>query len=95
MGYTVFCNVLHGISTFITIIQYVIMAYCVLSWIMRPDNRLYVALRNLAMPFIAPFRPLAAKLFMRGFRLDISPILAYFVLSIVNSLIWWLPSLFW
>ena len=69
------------------IYTYVILACAVLSWFVRPDNRLYLFLRSICEPVVAPFRKLAARLMPRGMMIDISSLLAYFALQIVIALL--------
>lgn len=66
---------------------YVILACAVLSWFVKPYNRLYVFLRSICEPVVAPFRALSAKLMPRGMMFDISSLLAYFALQIVISIL--------
>lgn len=87
--YSVLFQIFQGISIFLRIIRYVILGYCLLSWILPPTNRFYELLRNLAWPFIAPFRGIAQKLMMRSsFRIDLSPWFALLALELVGWLLW-------
>jgi uncharacterized protein YggT (Ycf19 family) len=90
MQYYILIKVYQGIEIFLRILQYVLVAYCVLSWIASPINRLYVLLSRIAQPLLAPFRRLSSLLFQRGLRIDTSAIFAILALSVVQQLITWL-----
>ena len=97
MTFQILYSVFRGIDIFLRLIDYVLLGYCILSWVARPTNSLYIFLSRLAQPFIAPFRPIARKLIERGVLIDISALLAIFSLDIVRRLIWnvfyWLVGL--
>ena len=86
MGMMVMSNIIRGIQFFFEAIQLIIVGYCLGSWFLSPNNRLYVLLQRFSDPFIAPFRPLAWKLMARtGLRIDLSAIISLFVLRMLNS----------
>lgn len=93
MAYQVLYNVFRGISIFLLMIRYIVLAYCVMSWFVRPTNQLYVTVRNIVWPFLAPFRPIASRLFNMGLRLDVTPLLAFLALDLAERLLWWLFAL--
>ena len=93
IGHIVY-SLFRGISGCIQIIQLVIAAYCIATWVMRPTSQFYVVLRNLSYPFIAPFRRVSDWLMDKiGLRIDLSALIALFVLNAVNGLIWRLYSI--
>ena len=69
------------------------MVYSLLSWIVSPFNRLYLLLSRMAQPLIAPFRGISGALIRRGFRIDISVLLALLALQILQAKL--LPWLFY
>lgn len=83
IGYQIYA----GISYFLNILEFLLAAWMVLSWVMRPDNQLYAFLSRIVAPVVAPFRGIAERLFMRGLRFDISGLLAIFALRILRQLI--------
>lgn len=94
MQYTVLYQVFRGISICLTILQYVLLAYCVMSWVVRPTNSFYQLCQRICEPLLAPFRPLSRKLIERGFMIDISALLAFFILSLIQRrVLWWIFSL--
>jgi len=75
-------------SIFLRVIEYAILAYCVLSWF-RPSFGFYYWLQGFIRPFIAPFRRLSVWLMRRTrMPLDFSCWFALIGLSIINRL-WW------
>jgi uncharacterized protein YggT (Ycf19 family) len=90
MHYYILMKVYQGCDIFLRILQYVLVAYCLLSWFASPINRLYVLLSRMAQPMVAPFRSLANRLIRHGLRIDLSAIFAFFALSIARQLLIWL-----
>ena len=90
MQYYVLLKVYQGFDIFLRILQYVLLAYCVLSWFASPINRLYMILSRVAQPLVAPFRSLSNRLIRRGLRFDISAIFAFLALSVARQLLIWL-----
>ncbi len=90
MHYYILVKVYQGFDIFLSILQYVLVAYCVLSWIASPINRLYVLLSRIAQPLVAPFRGLSSLLLRRGLRFDVSALFALLALSIARQLLAWL-----
>ncbi len=89
MQYQLIFNLFRGVSIFIQVIDYAILAYCLCSWIMSPTSPIYTFLRNLVWPFIAPFKGLATKLMYKiGLRIDLSAWMALIALQILDSLLW-------
>lgn len=89
MHFQIVYNIFSGISIFLRVINYAILAYCLCSWIVSPTSKVYVFLRNLVWPFIAPFRGLSMKLMVKlGLRIDLSAWFALIALSILDSLMW-------
>lgn len=87
MGSYVIYQIYRGVSVFISIISYALLAYCVMSWVASPQNRLYQFLARFAEPILYPFRLLMDRLLRRPLPFDISPILAMVALNILQSLL--------
>jgi len=66
---------------------YLIVASALLSWFVRPTNRLMMLLTSLTEPALAPFRSLTRKMIRTAIPFDLSPLLAYFVLQILISIL--------
>jgi uncharacterized protein YggT (Ycf19 family) len=92
MNYYILLKVYQGCDIFLRILQYVLVAYCVMSWFASPVNRVYVLLSRLSQPLVGPFRPLSSRLIRRGLRFDISAIFAFLALYVVRQLLIWLFS---
>ncbi len=90
MHYFILIKVYQGFDIFLRILQYVLLAYCVLSWFASPLNRVYVFLSRLSQPLVAPFRPISNRLIRSGLRFDTSVIFAFLALSISRRLLFWL-----
>ena len=93
MDYMILYKVKQGFDIFLTILQLILVAYSIMSWITSPFNRLYMLLSRMVQPLIAPFRGIASALIRRGLRIDISVLLALLALQILQSQIF--PRLFY
>ena len=93
MDYMILEKVKQGFDIFLTILQLILVAYSIMSWVSNPFNRLYVLLSRMVQPLVAPFRGIAGALIRRGFRIDISVLLALVALQILQSQIF--PRLFY
>ena len=82
--YTVF----RAVGMFLSIIEWAIVIYCVLSWF-RPRFRAFFILRQFIMPFVSPFQKLSMKV-MRYFNapIDFTCLFAIIGLQIIQRL-WW------
>jgi uncharacterized protein YggT (Ycf19 family) len=81
---------------FTQVIQYMVLAYVVLSWFSRPGGKtffIYQKLGELLEPLFAPFRRLTRGFAMRS-GLDFSPFLLIIALSVVYRIIYTLAFRF-
>jgi YggT family protein len=71
------------VDLFLEILTWVIIARVILSWIPHnPEKPLFRMLNEVTEPVLAPFRRLLPK---SGLPLDISPLVALFVLLIIRQ----------
>ena len=89
MHYFILLKIYQGCDIFLRILQYVLLAYCVLSWFASPLNRLYALLSRITQPIVAPFRSLSNRLVRHGLRFDTSAIFALLALSLARQLLIW------
>ena len=88
MSTAILINVYRGVSYFLLALQIIVGAYCLCSWFMPPNSPFFRLLSNLASPIIAPFRPIGMWIMrMTGLRLDLSPVIAIFILRGLDSLL--------
>ena len=87
MAYLVIVQIANGLSWFFRIVTFVMVLYAFLSWFVRPDNAFYRLLARFCQPILAPFRPIAARLMYRGFPFDVSYILAFFAIQVLQYLV--------
>ncbi len=76
--------------TILSVLQYMLLFRAILSWIpqMR-DSKFAIVLHQLTEPLVAPFRHLLNRIpSMRTFPLDISFLLAYFALIIIQRFLY-------
>lgn len=74
--------------TFIRVIELVIFIECILSWVIQDyNNELMSTLRRITVPILEPFRKLQYR-FLGNTSIDISPILAFVALEIVEKIIY-------
>ena len=80
-------NIYRGVDTFLWIIDIMLLAYCVLSWITRPTNGLYRFLARFLDPILTPFRRLARWLMDKGFTVDLTVLLAFAGIYLARNLL--------
>lgn len=80
-------GVFRGISMFLQVIYYALLAYCLLSWILPPYNKVMMFLARFVDPLLRPIRNVLFRIFPR-MPLDLSALVAFFLLRIVDSLLW-------
>ena len=80
------------INTFVQVIIYMILGRAIMSWFIRPGDRLYplyMAIIRITEPILTPFRNLTSR-YMGG-GIDFSPMLAivaiYFIQRILTKLL--------
>jgi len=83
-----FFNILRGAIKFYEII---LIVRIVMSWL-NPDpyNRLVILIRSITDPFLDFFRKLLP--FLHVGMIDLSPLVAFLTLEIVQKIIWWLSK---
>ena len=81
-------SVFRAVYIFLQIIEWAIVAYCVLSWF-RPRFKAFFMLRQFIMPFVSPFQKLSMKV-MRYFNapVDFTCFFAIIAFQIIGRL-WW------
>lgn len=77
-------QVLVGLSYVLKIAYWLIIIRAVLSWFMRPDQPIYSFIIRITEPMIGPFRPLAYKLTNGRLPIDLAPLFAFLVISILQ-----------
>lgn len=76
------------INTFVNVIIYMIVGGALMSWFVRPGDRLYplyMAVTRITEPVIAPFRNITRR-FMGG-GIDFSPMLAIFAIYFIRNIL--------
>lgn len=81
-------SVFRAVSIFIRIIEWAVVAYCILSWF-RPRFKAFFLLRQFIMPFVSPFQKLSMKV-MRYFNapIDLTCFFAIIAFQLIDRL-WW------
>ena len=87
MYYTVAYQIYTGINYFLDIITAILFIYCLMTWFVRPNSQMFVFMRRMVEPIVAPFRPLAMRLMEKGLMLDISVLLAMFAIRILRYIL--------
>ena len=71
----------------ISVIDYALIAYCILSWI-APMSGIFMTIGALLEPFVRPFRPLGRFIMEKtGLPLDFSVMFLAIALSIANRIL--------
>ena len=86
MMYSVGYRIITGVNYFFRLVNLALLAYCVLSFFAR-GSRVYQFLDRLFEPLRRPFMPITMYLARRGFPFDVSIILLWIALSMVQSLL--------
>ncbi|MBE6049851.1 MAG: YggT family protein [Clostridium sp.] len=74
--------------TFIRVIELLIFIECILSWVIQDyNNEIMSTLRRITGPILEPFRKLQYR-FIGNSMIDISPILAFVTLEIIEKIIY-------
>lgn len=74
-----------GVDTFLNILSVILVLYALATWFVRPDHPVYIVLSRIAGVLIAPFRPIAERLFRRGMRMDLSVWLALLAIQLIRT----------
>lgn len=74
--------------SFIRVIELLIFIECILSWVIQDyNNEIMITLRRITEPILEPFRKLQYR-FLGNTTIDISPILAFVALEIIEKIIY-------
>ncbi|GAA0125314.1 YggT family protein [Clostridium sp. ATCC 25772] len=75
------------VSMFFEVIKVAILVECLLSWVPNARyGKIGTIVRTITEPIMVPCEKINDKLF-KGFLLDFSPIIAYFLIYIIESII--------
>ncbi len=88
MNPIVLYQLISGIDTFLRLLSLVLVVYALMTWFVRPDNPVYRFFAQIADFVISPFRPISNWLINKGFRMDISVILALMSIQILRNLLY-------
>lgn len=83
-------KLLRAVHYFSVVIQYMVLAYVLLSWFARPGNQVfgfYQKLGDILEPLFAPFRKLSSGIAMRT-GLDFTPFFLIIAISLIEGLIY-------
>ncbi|KGK86149.1 YggT family protein [Clostridium sp. HMP27] len=73
-------------SLLFVVMEYAIFAEIILSFVMRGvENKFTYFLHSITEPLLAPGRKIQEKI-MPGFMIDFSPIIAFFIISILRKI---------
>jgi len=76
-----------GISYFMRLVYYALLAYCLLSWMLPPQHNIMRVLTRFVDPVLMPVRRLMYRVFPR-IPLDLSALAAFFLLRVAEGLLW-------
>ncbi len=80
-------GIFQGISYFLTIVRYLLLAYCVLSWFMPPYRGIMKTLSRFVDPLLRPIRNVLYR-FANRMPIDLSALIAFFLLELLSRLVW-------
>lgn len=87
MGRMAVMQVISGVDIFLNALSILLILYALMSWLMRPNNPVYVALSRMANVALAPFRPIGRWLINKGMRIDPTLFITLFVIQILRNLL--------
>lgn len=79
----------YAVGLFGQILIYLIIAEAVMSWFVRPGDRVYpffLSIRRLTDPLLRPFRTLMGR-FSMNMGIDFSPVLAIIAISMIQGIL--------
>ncbi len=85
---SVWSQIIFGVQWFIQLVQWVLLAYCVLSWFVAPDSKIMRLLARVTDPILEPIRMLMFRGTHSYRSAMFAPIAAYFLLSLISSLLY-------
>jgi len=80
---------IRAINSFLQIIIYLIIGRAILSWFIRPGDRLfpfYMGIIRITEPILAPFRELSGRI-LGNSGIDFSPMLAIFIIYFLQRMV--------
>ncbi|GHU83457.1 hypothetical protein FACS1894196_3380 [Clostridia bacterium] len=83
----VLSGIVTGISYFLQVIYYALLAYCLLSWIFPPYHRIMQFLGRFIDPLLRPIRRVMFRLFPR-MPIDLSALVGFLALRLIQQLLW-------
>ena len=78
-------QIISGVDTFLNIISVLLVVYALMTWVMRPDNPVYIFVSRIADVVLIPFRPIGRCLINAGLRVDITVIIALFAIRVLRG----------
>lgn len=79
-------TILHVVNKLVEVFNILLLIRVVLSWIPMGENALTRAVYSVTEPILEPIRR-AIYPWMRNIPLDISPIIAYFLIQLIRNII--------
>lgn len=79
-------TILHVVNKLVEVFNILLLIRVVLSWIPMGENALTRAVYSVTEPILGPIRR-AIYTWMRNIPLDISPIIAYFLIQLIRNII--------
>lgn len=87
MNTLILWQIISGVDSFLNIISVFLVVYALMTWVMRPDNSLYVFVARIADAVLMPFRPIGRWFINKGMRVDLSVMIALLVIQALRNLL--------
>lgn len=87
MMYPVIYQVYKGVVYFLNILSTLLIIYCVMTWVVRPETTIYRVFSRFFEPMLRPFRKVARKLINKGLMVDVSILLALIAIEALKWLL--------
>jgi YggT family protein len=87
-------TIMYAVNILFRILEYAIFIDVILSWVYRGSGNVFIDILHIfTEPFMAPARRIQQR-FVQSSMLDFSPIIAYFILSVLRSVVYYILRLF-
>jgi YGGT family. len=80
-------GIFQGISYFLQLFRYAVLAYMLLTWILPPYHKVMTFFSRILDPVLGRVRQHMFRIFPR-LPMDFSGLIVYFLIGVANSLLW-------
>ncbi len=86
MPYAVY-RIFYFVRCALWVASWALMLYLLMGWFAKPNNRLRVILSAIFDPLLQPLRALQVRLLGNRLPIDLSPLLGFFAIQLLDTLV--------